>query len=125
MWTYNKNIFLLLITQLFIVGCSTSGSLSDLHSRSMNIAQGISKADVMALMGAPGDRSFRGKGEAWQYCSTGFASDDYITVWFYNGIVEGLTTYSRAEAFGICTQTFSNIDWGQAPDDLKIKLTIR
>lgn len=91
----------------------------------MQINPGTTKREVMSILGMPGDRSFKGKGEAWQYCSTGFSHDKYITVWFYEGIVYGLTSYVKADAVGICTQTFSNVDWGQAPDDLKIKLQIK
>ncbi len=116
----------IVLTFLFFVsGCSTTGSVSNMHEKSMQIHPGSTNDEVMALFGVPGDRSFKGKGEAWQYCSTGFFQDKYITVWFYEGIVEGLTTYNKSDAVGTCTQTFSRVDWGQAPDDLKMKLTIK
>lgn len=107
-----------------VAGCATTGSVSNIQEKSMHIRPGTSSDQVLALLGTPGDRSFKGNAEAWQYCSTGFSHDQYVTVWLFEGKVEGLTTYNRSDAMGVCSQTFTSIDWGQAPDDLKVKLTI-
>ena len=100
MWHHNRRveinfmrlIFTIMALFLLASGCSTTGSISDMQAKSMQIHPGTSKDEVIALFGVPGDRSFNGKGEAWQYCSTGFSQDKYMTVWFYEDIVEGLTT---------------------------------
>lgn len=120
-----RNFMFVALATLLLSGCSTTGAVSNMQEKSMQIHPGSSKNEVLAMLGSPGDRSFKGRGEAWQYCSTGLSQDKYMTVWFYEGIVEGLTTYNRSDAVGICTQTFSSVDWGQVPNDLKIKLTIK
>ena len=117
-----KSIGFLFLALFIFSGCSTTGSVSNMQTKSMQIHPGSTKSEVMSILGAPGDRSFKGKGEAWQYCSTGFSHDKYITIWFYNGIVEGLTSYTRTDAIGSCTQTFSSVDWGQAPDDYSAQI---
>ena len=114
-----------MIAIIVLSGCSSTGAVSGLQEKSMQIRPGTTNDEVVALLGLPGDRTFRGKGEAWQYCSTGFSQDRYITVRFYEGVVEGLTTYNRSDAVGVCTQTFTSVDWGQAPDNLRIKLTVQ
>ncbi len=119
-----KGIRLLVLLSVVLAGCSTTGSVSNLQGKSMEIRPGVTKDEVVEILGMPGDRSFRGAAEAWQYCSTGFSQDKYITVWFLEDVVEGLTTYTRTDAFGTCAQTFTSVDWGQAPDNLKMKLTI-
>jgi hypothetical protein len=120
-----KGVLLLVLFSFLYTGCTTTGSVSNLHEKSMEIGPGVTKDKVVEILGMPGDRSFRGAAEAWQYCSTGFSQDKYITVWLYEDIVEGLTTYTRSDALGTCTQTFSSVDWGQAPNNLKVKLTIQ
>jgi len=92
-----KTISLVVIAVLAFSGCSTTGSVSGMQAKSMQISLGTTKDEVMSLVGVPGDRSFKGKGEAWQYCSTGFSHDKYMTVWFYEDIVHGLTSYNRSE----------------------------
>ncbi len=93
----------------------------------MQISPGTTKSEVISIPGVPGDRSFEGKGEAWQYCSTGFSYDKYMIVWFHEGIVHGLTSSYRSDsAMGICMERFSGVDWWfQAPEDLKRKLKMK
>lgn len=109
---------------VLVGGCTTTGQVGDLRAKSMAIEPGSSKHEVLALLGTPGDRSFNGKAEAWQYCSTGFARDHYMIVWFYDGVAESLTTYDRSDAIGVCTQTFSSVDWNTAPKELRVRLMI-
>ncbi len=66
-------------------------------------------------MGSPGDRQFKKDKEAWQYCSTGFASDDYMIIWFEGDAVTGLNSYKN-HAPGACSSFFKPIKWENAPD---------
>lgn len=121
----NRNAFFTIIfSALVLFGCSSTGSVGGLREKSMQISPGTTKQEVLALLGTPGDRSFKGKAEAWQYCSTGFSQDQYMTIWLFEDVVHGMTSYTRGDAFGVCTQTFTGVDWGQAPDDLKIKISV-
>jgi hypothetical protein len=97
----------------FIYGCS--GGLTE---DSLRINPGQSKNQVLKIMGPPGNRQFEGKDEAWQYCQTdyvGFSGDDYVVVWFYDGVVTGLTTYKNY-LIGDCSAFYKSVRWEDKPD---------
>jgi len=114
-----------LIALLTLVGCSTTGSVSQVRQKTMLINAGDSKQKVLELLGTPGDRSFLDTNEAWQYCSKGWSSDTYATIWFKNGSVTGITSKNTVLVeLGICSGSFPEIDWGQRPADNKVDITI-
>lgn len=104
-----KNIILVLIFSIILSGCVT------VSSKSIHINPGQSKDNVLSIMGNPESRQFHKKQEAWQYCSTGFVSDDYIIVWFENNIVTGLNSYKKYYN-GACSSFFKSVNWEKAPD---------
>jgi hypothetical protein len=120
-----KSLYLLVASCALttLASCASTGEVEGLRERSMRIQHGTSAQDVLALLGPPGDRSFNGKAEAWQYCSTGWDVDQYITVWFYDDSVYGLSTY-HSESRASCTSAFVPINWGGAPDDIRVKVSI-
>lgn len=105
-----KVVFLLCLFAL--TACATS---SQLVSKSTLIDPGATKADVTSIMGPPQDRQFNGKDEAWQYCTTGFSTDNYVVVWFNNGYVTGVQTYKNSGT-GFCHTFFRTVNWQDAPD---------
>lgn len=107
-----------------LTGCATTGSVSNVREKTLLIGFGDTKEKVLEVLGTPGDRSFRGSGEAWQYCSTGFATDTYSTIWFDDGLVTGVTSKNASLATGFCSQNFLEVDWGQRPSDQKIDINI-
>ena len=81
------------------------------------INTGDSKQSVIDKMGAPDDRQFQGKNEAFQYCTTGtsFGKSTFNVVWFYSGVVTGANTYTVSHAAS-CMGHFRQINWENAPD---------
>jgi len=100
---------------------STSPAQAALRDSLISIRSGASMDEVVAILGTPGDRSFFGSAEAWQYCETGFANDFFVTVWFSNGQVAGLTTENYAGNAILCENNFRAVDWGQLPADVVIE----
>lgn len=99
---------------LFFFGCAPS----QLMNKSLMINAGQTKEDVLKILGNPGNRQFQGKDEAWQWCETdysGFAGDDYLVVWFYEGKVTGITTYKNTR-YGNCEMFYRTVNWQDAPD---------
>jgi len=119
---------------LIMVGCA---STNEAGNASMQIQRGMSYQKVVDLVSSyPAQRSFYGRGTALQYCSdsTGFNSNlnYYVTVWMVDDRVEGLTQFSQKVRAGVnhlsfdtCNRGFREVDWGQAPPDVKIALDIR
>ena len=81
------------------------------------IAPGMSKKEVLGILDAPGNRQFKGKDEAWQYCQTSVwgTTDKYAVVWFFDGKVTGMNTYQQS-GIGMCETFFKTVNWENAPD---------
>ena len=52
---------------IFAVSCASTKK-TDYSNRSLLISSGMSKQEVIDIMGNPGNRQFSGNDEAWQYC---------------------------------------------------------
>lgn len=104
-----KGVFLFFLTAL--ISCGTIG----LSTKQNRISPGQSGDEVINILGIPGNKQFQGKDEAWQYCQTGFSSDLYVVIWFYDGKVTGMKTYNGYGS-GSCAQGFRSVNWLDAPD---------
>ena len=114
----NKYITLVLVTTvLFLSSCA------NVATKSIDLEPGMSKAELKSLLGRPGDRQFSGNIEAWQYCDTGFAKDEYLIVWLANDKVVETQRYENAYSIGMCS-SFTTIDWEDAPDKI-VELRVR
>ncbi|USD64205.1 hypothetical protein [Vibrio sp. SCSIO 43136] len=103
------NKLLVLLATVFIGACGT------LDDRTILINAGDAKQTVIDHLGVPFDRQFQGDLEAWQYCvsGAGFGYNDHKIVWFHNGVVSGISTYSTT-ASG-CESSAREIRWKEAP----------
>ena len=93
-------------------------SQSAVVRKSATVRPGMSVAELRQVMGNPQNLQFKGKNEAWQYCSTnyiGFEDDYYVLVWVFDGVVSGMQTY-RNSKFGNCENFFRAVNWEEAPD---------
>ena len=83
------------------------------------INAGDSKSDVVVKVGAPENRQFSGKNEAFQYCTTGtsLGVSTYNIIWFFDGKVTGVNSYSL-ERPGLCSGHFKTLNWEDAPDTI-------
>jgi len=64
----------------------------------MLIEQGMTKNEVLKILGEPSDRQFQGAEESWRYIDPlggTTTSTQYYIVWFDNNIVTSLTTYNE------------------------------
>lgn len=83
--------------------------------KSILLDPGMSKQQVLELMGTPESRSFKGENEAWQYQEiVGLGQCSYIIVWIASGRVLAVTNRSGASIAG-CGLGSREVDWGQMP----------
>jgi len=104
-----KQHLLLLLTAVLISSCASVGN------KSADLEAGMSKAEAKSILGAPGKKDFSGIAEAWQYCSTGYAADNYIIVWLANDEVIATEAYKNTTGVGACSSFFKTINWSNAP----------
>lgn len=94
---------------LVVAGCaSTTRGAAQLEP-------GMTKQQVVAIMGPPSDRSFRGTDEALQYQEiAGFGQCKYTTVWISGGKLIGISTRRGTSVAG-CGLGSQELDWSQMP----------
>ena len=114
------------LTVVLLTSCAGSGGVvPNVRQASLAINYGDSKSKVLDVLGTPGDRSFKGADEAWQYCSMKWSSEEtYLTVWFTNERVIGITSKDIDLVAGSCDLAYESVDWGQRPADQKIDINI-
>jgi hypothetical protein len=104
----------LLIVLLTLVGCASTGKAL------AKLEPGMTKQQILAILGSPADRSFRGKDEAWQYQEiAGFGQCKYTTVWITDGKLIGVST-RRGKSVAGCGLGSSEVDWQQMPSNKKV-----
>ena len=94
---------------LSLAACASQPST--LQERVLLVNQGMVREQVIAALGAPGNRTFNSNLEAMQYCETQGHTDYYATVLLKDGTVRTLTTSNTSYADGLCKQRFTPIDW--------------
>lgn len=95
--------------------CLTVGGCASVRTRMSRISPGMTKDEVIKIMGAPGDRQFQGNLEALQWCSTGALSDDFVLVWLNDGHVTGMNSYNNHMDGFSCSGFYKTIRWEDAP----------
>jgi len=91
-----KKFLSLLFVPLFF-GC---GSLfvdpeeTKAFKKNFLVNEGMTKQEVVEIMGNPVASEFSQGVEEFHYCSTGYGSDDYVAFFFKNGKVVSKTTYN-------------------------------
>ena len=126
--TINKLLIALVWSTILLAGCVASGTptTSGIKAKSMQVDPGMTKKQVIEIMGPPGQRSFKGNGEALTFFGVDQfqARSLFYVVWFNDGAVTAITNYESDCDYGDCSRAITPIDWGQAPADVKIKLDI-
>jgi len=92
-----------------------SACANQLMKKSILLEPGMTKEELVANLGPPGNRQFKGNKEAWQYCETGGMVDDYVVVWLVHGKVAGTQSYNNSRP-GFCSSFFRTVNWEEAPD---------
>lgn len=105
---YTKTLILFLMI-VAITGCATHYGTRALRKQAFLINNGMSKQDVLDIMGMPGNRQFHEKYEAWQYKSYGMLEDDLHIIWFVDGKVTEYNIESRKDLpLGF---DYKRVDW--------------
>jgi len=101
----------LAVAALSASACATAGVTS--REAISKIELGMSRAEVIELLGQPGKRSFMGTREVLQYCQTGYGADSYTAIWLTDGVVTGLGQDDlRLGVDFSCAEQYPRIDWG-------------
>jgi hypothetical protein len=100
---------MLLVVVLMSAGCASTGKAV------ANLEPGMTKQQVLAILGPPADRSFREKDEAWQYSEVaGFGQCKYTIAWIADDKLVGVSTRRGASVAG-CGLGSEEVDWRQMP----------
>ncbi|MFL6237638.1 MAG: outer membrane protein assembly factor BamE, partial [Thermoanaerobaculia bacterium] len=100
---------ILLIVALVSIGCASTGKAV------AKLEPGMTKQQIIDILGSPADRSFRGSDEAWQYQEiAGFGQCKYTTVWISEGKLVGISTRRGGSVAG-CGLGSQSVDWSQMP----------
>lgn len=115
-----KRLLTAITLALITAGCAQT------TKNSIALEPGMTKKQVLDLMGAPEARSFRGEGEAWQYQEiVGFGQCSYIIVWLNSSRVTAVTSRSGPSIAG-CGLGSREVDWGQMPKpSIDVNLNIK
>lgn len=101
--------FTLMISSVIFTGCASTGRAVG------ELEPGMSKQQVVAILGEPADRSFRGNDEAWQYQElVGFGQCKYTTVWISKGKLVGVSSRRGSSVAG-CGLGSRPVDWQEMP----------
>lgn len=96
---------LLCIICLTILSCGVRQNLAI----SNRLSPGMTKSEVEEIMGIPAKSDFKLNVEEWHYCKTGFDSDEFLALFFYNDkLIEKLnytvTIADTRGAYGSCSK---------------------
>ncbi|ESQ84991.1 hypothetical protein [Asticcacaulis benevestitus] len=91
-----------------------AGSQKEL-AQSALIEVGNDKLTVLGIMKDPGNRELNGNQEAWQYCARSGAINKFVVVYFKDGKVEKMATYTK-KWLGGCGGQYKPVKW-DAPVD--------
>ena len=104
-----NRLLMLMIVALVSVGCASTGKAV------ANLEPGMTKQQVLDILGSPADRSFRGSDEAWQYQEiAGFGQCKYTTVWIWTGKLVGISTRRGSSVAG-CGLGSQEVNWSEMP----------
>lgn len=104
-----KSFSMLLVLAVSLVGCASTGKAV------VKPEPGMTKDQVVQILGTPADRSFRGSDEAWQYQEVaGLGQCKYTTVWISNDKLLGVSTRRGSSVAG-CGLGSEPVDWDQMP----------
>jgi outer membrane protein assembly factor BamE (lipoprotein component of BamABCDE complex) len=103
--------FIVLTMLLTLTACYT---FSDISRASM-LSNGMSKESVAEVMGSPIRSEFSGNLEEWHYCSTGLSADEFVALFFNQGVLFATSNYTVIGLDGDCP-TFIKMGNYREPD---------
>lgn len=118
---------------LVIAGLALSGCIRSVQqdlSRSLALSPGLSKQQVLQVMGTPVKTEFSRGVEEWHYCRTGTGVDQFLALFFQEGALIESKNYSvtirdAGGATGSC-ENFIKMGNYREPDRVtEIRLKVR
>ena len=112
-------LMILVSFSFFMISCAPSGpSMRD----SFSLSPGMTKNQVIETIGKPKRSEFDRNVEEWFYCATGFASDDHLAVYFYEGKLYKTHNYVVTEndpgiVYGACEKNIKKGNY-RVPDEI-------
>jgi S1-C subfamily serine protease len=106
-----KALAMIVIMLVTLTGCANT-----LVKSSAGVDRGMTKDQVMQVLGQPADKQFRDSDEAWQYCELGAMAGDFLVVWFHDSRVTGVTHWTDSSPALDCTTLLRPIRWETAPN---------
>jgi hypothetical protein len=104
-----QKLLLVLFAAQIALGCASTGQAV------AKLELGMTKQQVLDILGTPADRSFRGTDEAWQYQEiAGFGQCKYTTAWISDGKLIGVSS-RRGESVAGCGLGSREVDWSEKP----------
>lgn len=82
------------LLSLLIISFTTACGVQQKLSVSYRLTQGMTKDEVEKIMGAPIKSDFKKNVEEWHYCKTGLSSDEFLSLFFYDGKLVEKINYS-------------------------------
>ena len=83
-------ILVILSTLLIVTSCGIQQNLTS----SLKLSPGMTKSEVEKIMGMPIKSDFKKNVEEWHYCKTGIYSDEFISLFFFDGKLVEKLNYS-------------------------------
>jgi outer membrane protein assembly factor BamE (lipoprotein component of BamABCDE complex) len=117
-------VILTILTLFSLASCGVQQNLSS----SFRLSPGMTKTEVEKLMGYPVKSDFKKNVEEWHYCRTGIYSDEFISLFFFEGkLVEKLNyTVTIADTRGVTGSCENFIKMGNYREpDRVIELRMR
>lgn len=91
---FKSKAFIYLSFLLVFYSCGVQQNLAI----SYRLTEGMTKQEVEAIMGAPIKSDFNRNVEEWHYCKTGQMADEYIALFFHEGILIAKKNYTVTTA---------------------------
>ncbi len=89
-----KKVIAAIISVSAVMGCARNNVQQQLQN-ALLISPGMTKQEVLEVMGGqPVKSEFSGAVEEWHYCKTGYGSDEFIAVFFSEGITVAMRPYT-------------------------------
>lgn len=114
---------LLLVLALFVSACGIQQNLSVSHK----LYEGMTKAEVEGIMGAPIKSDFYKGVEEWHYCKTGQMADEFIALFFHEGKLIAKKNYTVTAAdtrgvYGSCEKFIKMGNYREPDNVIEIRM---
>ena len=125
-----KFILLLVLTSFVSCGSLVNKTEIEAFKKNFLVSEGMSKQQVIDIMGYPVASEFNKSVEEYHYCATGYGSDDYVAFFFVEGKVVSKTTYNvtLADVGGVTGKCSKFVKRGtyRTPDNvIEIRASVR